>query len=43
MTTLTPTWPTAHPIQFLLAAALAWVALYWSLVPASEALVAALP
>ncbi|MDP2053050.1 MAG: permease [Acidobacteriota bacterium] len=43
MTTLTRTWPTAHPLQFLLAAALAWVALYWSLVPASEALVAALP
>jgi len=43
MTTLTRTWPTAHPLRFLLAAAVAWVALYWSLVPASEALVAALP
>ncbi|MGE0865410.1 MAG: permease [Vicinamibacterales bacterium] len=43
MTTLTRTWPTAHPLQFLLAAAVVWVALYWSLVPASEALVAALP
>jgi uncharacterized membrane protein YraQ (UPF0718 family) len=35
--------PRRHPRSFLLVAALAWWALYQSLIPASEALVAALP
>lgn len=35
--------PRQHPRAFLLLAALAWWALYQSLIPASEALVAALP
>ncbi|WP_292936715.1 permease [Noviherbaspirillum sp.] len=37
------TWPRATPRAFLVAAALAWLALYLLLTPASEALVAALP
>jgi hypothetical protein len=36
-------WPQRHPKLFLLAAALFWWALYEALVPASEAVVAALP
>ena len=36
-------WPTRQPILFLLVAAAIWFALYQSLIPASEALVAALP
>ena len=36
-------WPTRQPILFLILAAFAWLALYNTLVPASEALVAALP
>ena len=36
-------WPTQQPILFLAVAAAIWFALYQSLVPASEALVAALP
>jgi uncharacterized membrane protein YraQ (UPF0718 family) len=48
MTTLTLSqrtlqWPRQHPRSFLLVAAVAWWLLYRSLVPASEALVAALP
>jgi uncharacterized membrane protein YraQ (UPF0718 family) len=36
-------WPTQAPRVFLAAAAALWIALYWSLIPASEVLVAALP
>lgn len=36
-------WPTEMPRVFLGAAVVLWVALYWSLIPVSEALVAALP
>ncbi|MCX7692133.1 permease [Tepidimonas taiwanensis] len=36
-------WPRRQPVGFLLLAAVAWWGLYQSLVPASEALVAALP
>jgi uncharacterized membrane protein YraQ (UPF0718 family) len=36
-------WPAARPKAFLLASAVAWIALYRLLVPASEAIVAALP
>ncbi len=36
-------WPRQHPVLFLVAAALAWFAIYRSLIPLSEALVAALP
>ena len=36
-------WPDTHPRAFLALAAVSWVALYWALIPASEALVAALP
>ncbi|HEX5697233.1 MAG TPA: permease, partial [Rhodoferax sp.] len=36
-------WPTRQPVLFLILAAVAWLALYNSLIPASEALVAALP
>lgn len=36
-------WPTRQPILFLIAAAVIWFALYRALIPASEALVAALP
>jgi len=43
MTAKNPTWPESSPRQFLVSAAVLWVALYWALVPASEALVAALP
>lgn len=43
MTTLTRKWPGAHPREFLVLAALSWVALYAALLPASESLVAALP
>src|SRR5512141_1994533 len=35
--------PRQHPRVFLALAALAWLALYQALIPASEALVAALP
>jgi uncharacterized membrane protein YraQ (UPF0718 family) len=37
------TWPDTHPRAFLALAAVSWFALYWALIPASEALVAALP
>jgi uncharacterized protein len=40
---LTRRWPEAHPREFLTIASLSWLALYLALVPASEALVAALP
>jgi len=43
VTAKTFSWPETHPKVFLLIAALAWVALYRTLAPASEALVAALP
>ncbi len=43
MTTLVLRWSQRNPILFLVAAALLWWLLYQSLVPASEALVAALP
>src|SRR5665647_3477633 len=46
MTTLTAplkSWPTRQPIGFLMLAAVAWLALYQTLNPAAEALVAALP
>ena len=36
-------WPEHHPRAFLALAAVSWVALYAALIPASEALVAALP
>ena len=36
-------WPETHPREFLAVSAVAWLALYWSLAPASEALVAAIP
>jgi uncharacterized membrane protein YraQ (UPF0718 family) len=36
-------WPRQHPALFLVASALVWFALYQSLIPVSEALVAALP
>jgi len=36
-------WPSQQPIAFLIIAGIVWFALYRSLVPASEALVAALP
>ena len=36
-------WPTRHPVVFVVLAALAWWVGYRMLVPASEALVAALP
>jgi hypothetical protein len=41
--TATRHWPERHPGGFLAIAAVSWLALYWSLAPASEALVAALP
>ncbi len=40
---LSRTWSDAHPRTFLALATLSWLALYASLVPASEALVASLP
>jgi uncharacterized membrane protein YraQ (UPF0718 family) len=46
MTTLTAplkSWPSRQPIVFLILAAAAWLALYQTLNPAAEALVAALP
>jgi hypothetical protein len=46
MTTLsTPlkSWPLRQPVAFLILAAIAWLGLYQTLVPVSEALVAALP
>src|SRR5512143_2222404 len=36
-------WPSRQPIPFLIAAAAIWFVLYQALIPASEALVAALP
>lgn len=42
-TAVSRTWPDTHPREFLAIAAVLWLALYWALVPASEALVAALP
>jgi uncharacterized membrane protein YraQ (UPF0718 family) len=36
-------WPETHPREFLAISAVLWLALYWALTPASEALVAALP
>jgi len=43
MTAVARKWPDIHPREFLVMAAVFWVALYWALAPASEALVAALP
>jgi uncharacterized membrane protein YraQ (UPF0718 family) len=46
MNTLTlprKTWPSRQPLLFLIVAAIAWLALYQALPPASEVLVAALP
>ena len=43
MIAVTRRWPDAHPREFLAMAVVLWVALYWLLAPASEALVAALP
>jgi len=46
MNSITPAlknWPTRQPLAFLLLALVAWLALYQTLMPASEALVAALP
>jgi uncharacterized protein len=46
MSTLTAprkSWPMRQPVLFLIVAALAWLGLYNTLIPASEALVAALP
>ncbi|MDD3934974.1 permease [Rhodoferax sp.] len=46
MNTLTisrKSWPTRQPVTFLVMAAIAWLALYNTLIPASEALVAMLP
>jgi uncharacterized membrane protein YraQ (UPF0718 family) len=36
-------WPTRQPVAFLVLAAVVWLGLYKALIPASEALVAALP
>ncbi len=36
-------WPTRQPLAFLVLAAMAWFALYQTLLPASEALVTLLP
>lgn len=36
-------WPETHPRILLALAAVFWLALYWALIPASEAVVAALP
>ena len=36
-------WPSRQPVAFLIVAAIAWLALYQTLYPAAEALVAALP
>lgn len=43
LTTSSKSWHTRQPIVFLILAALAWLALYQALAPASEALVATLP
>ena len=46
MSTATQTlqrWPARQPVAFLIVAAIAWLALYQTLDPAAEALVAALP
>jgi hypothetical protein len=43
MTALAMRWTQRHPTLFLIVAALLWWGLYQSLIPASEALVAALP
>jgi len=43
MTTLAMRWTQRNPTAFLVVAALLWWGLYQSLIPASEALVAALP
>ncbi len=46
MNTLTlpqKSWPMRQPLAFLIAATIVWFALYQALIPASEALVAALP
>ncbi|WP_034378068.1 permease, partial [Comamonas thiooxydans] len=43
MTTLAMRWIQRNPTLFLIVAALLWWGLYQSLIPASEALVAALP
>ncbi len=40
---VTRRWPDAHPREFLAIGVVLWLALYWALAPASEALVAALP
>jgi hypothetical protein len=42
-TALIKSWSQRHPILFLILAALVWLGLYLALLPASEALVAALP
>lgn len=43
MTLALKNWPARQPLAFLLLALVAWLALYQTLMPASEALVAALP
>lgn len=42
-TVVSRNWPETHPREFLVIAGVFWLALYWALAPASEALVAALP
>ena len=43
LTTPLRSWPLRQPLAFLILAAIAWLALYQTLAPVSEALVAALP
>ncbi len=43
MTAALKTWPLRRPLAFLILAAIAWFGLYQTLIPVSEALVAALP
>lgn len=43
MTATLKTWPLRQPLAFLILAAIAWFGLYQTLIPVSEALVAALP
>ncbi|MGV8892948.1 MAG: permease [Burkholderiaceae bacterium] len=43
MTTSLKTWPARQPLTFLILATIVWLALYQTLLPGSEALVAAMP
>ncbi|MEO8600168.1 MAG: permease [bacterium] len=43
MTTSLKTWPARQPLTFLILATIVWLALYQTLLPGSEALVAAIP